>query len=189
MSKELKNIASKMVENKAAEISSFINGIHKEIVEDIANVTIPYDIFGEYFLDFFKHGGFMDTEAPLTLKWLELAGGPYSEVDIVDSNNNIVITAPGIFCRPEIDLNVSNLNYNSLMDEYNLRSNRLHSDGINYANANLSGISKGIKTKHDEFNFRWEAVFKRYDVHKKVSKKHTKKEINNNNDIDFLDFD
>lgn len=186
MSDGLNKIAINMRESKVKEISALINTIHADMV-DTDNNTIPYDVFKEYFLEFFKQGGHMDSEAPLTLKWLELAGGPYNEVDIVDGNGAIVITTPGMYCRPDIDPNVFNINYGDMMDEFNMRSNRLHADGINFAAKSLNGVSDGITTKHDEFNFRWDSVFKRYSTNPKGSdvKPLAVKEDN----LDFLDFD
>lgn len=187
MSGKLKDISDQMTDNKNAAISSMINDIHKDIVGGIVNNTIPYEVFGAYFLDHFKQGGVMDNEAPLTLKWLELSGGPYNEVDIVDNNGNLIITTPGMFCRPDINSGISNINFSGMMDEYNLRANRLHSDGVNYANNSLNGVSDGVDTKHDEFNFRWETVFKRYDSKKSVTS--AVKNKPKDEDIDFLDFD
>jgi len=188
MGKKLEDIANKIVDNNNAEISNLINTIHKDIVGDVVNATIPYEVFGAYFLDHFKYGGVMDGEAPLTLKWLELAGGPYNEVDIVDKNGDIIITTPGMFCRPDINDEMSNINFNNIMDEYNLRSNRLHSDGVNYVKHSLNGVSGNVVSEHEKFNFRWEAVFKRYE--KKDSKIGAKdKPKINNDDVDFLVFD
>jgi len=187
MGEGLNNIAQQMRDNKNAAISSLIDDIHKDMIDNVQNATIPYDVFGAYFLDHFKYGGVMDNEAPLTLKWLELAGGPYGEVDIVDNNGNIIITTPGMFCRPDIDDNVSGVDYSNLVSEYNLRANRLHADGVNYANTNLSGVGDGIKTKHDEFNFRWEAVFNRYENKSDNVVDTTKPK--KDEDLSFLDFE
>lgn len=58
---------------------------------------IPESIFVEYFLPYFTGEIAIDDESIILAKWIDLAGSPYSSVDLIDKNNNVVGEVPGIF--------------------------------------------------------------------------------------------
>jgi len=179
----LKDVSAKIVENDTKGVKSFIDGIYKDLVEDAPISSIPEFVFKEYFLEYFRSGGLLETDTPLINKWVELAGGPYNEVNVVDKQGNTLYTVPGLYCRPAVGENLSNVNFSNIVSEFNLRSNRIHSDGINFLTGALSGMDGGISTEYQEYLIKWNTILSQYDdgnENKKIAKPVES--------TDFLDF-
>jgi len=186
MSTTLSQYANQVTEQKKNEVISQISELYRELVTDISISTIPEKIFVEIFLDYFRSGGQMNTVNPLTIKWLELAGGPYNPVNVLDDKGNIVFTTPGIYCKPNTD--TLKVDYGNLVSTFNLKANRIHEEGLNYLTVNLAGTVNKINVEYDSYLLRWKAIFNRYSKAPKQEGKVTVTKIQDNVS-DFLDYD
>ena len=111
MSNEIEMLNKQMVDRNRDMLASFIANTHKEVVENKPTAMLLESYFVEYFLDFFASGGHLENEPrPLAMKWIELAGGPYNSVVIVNEYGEPLYTVPGILTRPDINKdNITNL--------------------------------------------------------------------------------
>ena len=150
-------------QNKLDRTAREIKQISKELKESIANAVLPEKVFVEYFLDYFKdREKYADT--PLLSKWVELAGGPYREVDIIDDNRNVLYTAPGAMMAPMVDYeNLNNIDFSRIASNYNMKKNITAVQGTNYLNGILSMVPNNIHTDVNKYINRWIAIFNRYD--------------------------
>jgi len=86
-----------------AALNSRVNGelnvICDNIAESRANAVLPEAVFVEYFLDYLRNPS-VQPESTLMGKWIELAGGPYNEVDIINQEAAVLFTVPGVFAKP-----------------------------------------------------------------------------------------
>jgi hypothetical protein len=184
----LEEQASQLRQSSYNNVKETINGLYNEIVADKETSVLPERIFTEVFLEHFKSGEQMSSNDPLTLKWLELSGGPYNEVSIIDDKGNQLYTTPGLYSKPVVD--TKDTKFSDIISKHNLKSNRMYEDGINYLSAELSNIEKQITNNNKEHAMKWDSVFKRYKTDKGVTEKAettTTKQPDNTND--FLEYD
>lgn len=161
----LKELANKLEDNKTKDLQSYITGVHDELVGSKVNNIVPEIVFKEYFLDFFFNISKHPESSTLSLKWTELAGGPYSEVDVVDSFGNKIFTVPSLFSRPKVnDEHLKHMSFSNIAGKFEAKANRIYADGINYLNMELSSLPKEISSSSDEEVIRWISIFKRYAI-------------------------
>jgi len=160
----MRDAAKQMVNNNKNELANVVDTFHKEIVQEV-NAQIPELVFTQYFLTFFKTMDTSDLSSPLNLKWIELAGSAYNEVDIVDGKNNILYTVPPLLARPDTDnASFDKIDFNNMAKEYKLRRNRLASDANNFMKTQLHGLGEQVATNDkDELTKRWQSIFLRYE--------------------------
>ena len=163
--KTLKTMADKVVIADKEAVKNNINLAYTEIVKDNTIAVIPEIVFVEYFLDFFKniHN---TSEKTLLLKWLELAGGPYNEVNVIDGEGKVIYTVPSVYIKPKIDENMNDVNFNNMASKYVMKTNRIKTEGVNYLKNELKDIDNMIKVDEKEMleaTNRWKAIFKRYE--------------------------
>jgi len=160
---QLAAVANGIKEKKVYELKSFIGDSYKSIVTDVPKAYLPEQVFVEYFLDFFKAGGHSDISTPLSLKWLEISGGPYNEVTIVDNNSNELYVVPSIYIKPDIDDGkLDSISLNDVSAEFKLREQRLPADANNYLNNKLNGLEGHVHTNFDKSVAMWKGIFHRY---------------------------
>ena len=161
---ELANIAVAVKDKKVDELKSFIADKHDVIVTETTVAYLPEEVFVEYFLDYFKAGGNLDMSSGLSLKWLELSGGPYNEVIIIDVAGNDIFTVPSLYIKPDIDMSkMDGIDISNIASEFKLRENRLPEDGINYLNNQLSGLDTMVDSNFIKSVNTWKSIFSRYD--------------------------
>lgn len=165
---QLQQAADQMESVQAKQVTELANTLYTELVESIQINIIPEIVFKEYFLEHLisVFNGKVD-HSPLTLKWLELAGGPYNEVNVVDGNNTVIFTTPGLFSRPEVDSSISKqMNFSDVTSMFMARSNRLEVDGINYLSQELSSLKTAVSSDTHPNFLRWKLIFDRYNTNK-----------------------
>jgi len=157
----LKEYSEKLTTIKTEAVKEQINEVANELLL-VENAKLLESVFVEYFLDHFKSGQ-NDIHSALTLKWIELAGSPFNEVDIVDDNGNIIYSVPPIMARPNIDEAVENMDFNNIMATYQLKKNNIAALGANYINTQLNNVGKNIKADNKNiYTERWLSIFNRY---------------------------
>jgi len=187
--KSLQEYANMAGSAKLKRLSGEIDELYQNIVGSVPVASLPEKDFKEYFLKFFK-SQVTDIELSKVLykSWLNIANGPYNIVNIVDTNGNVIFTTPPLFARPTTNETMGSVNFNNIVDNYTLRSNRLAADGDNYLAANLSGVATGIEAEQAELKLKWLAVLNRYDDELKITNDKKQPTIEDNV-TDFLDYD
>lgn len=163
MEDKLGRVAEQLKDSKTKELRGYISNAYTELVETKINMIIPEIVFKEYFLEFFYGMTKKETDSPLALKWIELSGGPYNEVDVVDDLGNIIYSVPSLFTRPEVNADkLKGLSFGSMYVTFKAKTNRTEADGINYLNRELSSLPKSVETDSNLDVNRWLAIFQRY---------------------------
>ena len=184
----LKEYSNKIKDTKREQVREQINNLFDELVV-IENAKLPEDIFVEYFLEHFKYGG-GDINNPLNIKWVELSGSVYNEVDIIDDMGNVIYTVPPLLDRATVDEEAIKLNFSNIAATYVLKSNNLPSVGVNYLNNKIGNLDKMVESKNTNiYSERWASVFNRYNTPKEpVQEQQVTTPINNNDDT-FIVYD
>ncbi len=160
--KTLEDLAKSFQTVETAKLTSLIDGIHNELTV-ITNNSVLEIVFKEYFLDFFFNIAKFENNEVLILKWLELSGGPFREVDIIDNNGNYVITIPALYERPEIDYGAMNRkDFSEIAGNFHMKLNRFHADGLNYLNTELKSVGNNISKPTPIAAAKWKAVYDYY---------------------------
>ena len=158
-----------MVTNTKKELTNTIDIAFNNLVVP-TNAQLPENIFVEYFLDFFRNHNTGNLNEPLNLKWVELSGSVYNEVDILNAAGDVIYAVPPLMAR--VDLTgkpVEDFNFSRMVGEYKLRSSRLQTDADNFLNTQLTGLDKQITPAIDNnMQSRWNAIFSRYEVSTKL---------------------
>lgn len=182
----LEKTANTYVESKVNEAKKFIDEAFSELVSAPIKSILPEIVFKEYFFDYFFTLS-NDTTSPLLLKWLELSGGPYNEVDILNDKGQVIYTVPGIVSRPTVSNGINNKNFNQIAATYELKSNRLVVEGINYLTNELQGVPANINSSADIDAQRWLYIYNYYNL--PVANKTQTKAMDNNLLVSAFDYD
>jgi len=95
--------------------TEYVNNLTLNIVNvmsGLKNKTMPLDVYRQYFEPIFLgHIPLDETNRYLIDKFISYAGNPKASVDIVDENNNVVATIPGIYSRTPISF-IEEIPYN-----------------------------------------------------------------------------
>ena len=88
-----------------------LRGMQEEMYESMMsneNVyyrnQLPVEIFEQVFLNYFRNINNNQEGDHLLKKWLEISGGYYNEVDLIDSYGNIVLVVPALTPKPEVNI-------------------------------------------------------------------------------------
>ena len=167
MSKEvtgLEALSNQITKNNNDKIEQFTNELYEDLVVALPVANLTEIVFKEYFLDFFKTGQHNNNDAPLTLKWLEVSGGPFNEVNIVDNFGTVIFTTPGMYVRPNVSASLAGTDLNAIAVNYNLKSNRLRNEGLNYLESEIGALNNDIDVVNTEHGIRWQNIFRRYEL-------------------------
>jgi len=158
------NELDKVLDIEKQKILNEVEMIGKTILDPLGAIEknkLPENVFVEYFLDFFKDPN-KDLNSPILQQWLSIAGGPYNEVDILDHKGNIIYSVPSVYVETSIESDINNKDFQSIADEYNLKSNRLKSEADAFLSQALRGADDMVVFKTDENRKRWAMIFARY---------------------------
>lgn len=159
---ELQSLAAKHNERLINTASETIKGLHKDLVESITNPVLPEDVFIEYFLDYFRSP--QEYDSPVLLyKWMELAGGPFGEVDIIDPDGVVLYTVPSIYSTPDIDRSsMDKYRFDEISSKYAMVNKITSAKAADYLRTALSGISDNMSSDTKSHAMKWNAVLDRY---------------------------
>lgn len=168
---ELKKMSNNIKIEHIERATTFINDISKELNESTEqNAVVPEIVFKEYFLPMFKRFATKkldkNQDDNLLRKWIELAGGPYSEVDVIDTKGNKIFTVPSVYTRNVADISkLDDVNFTDIGIKHEQYKNILPQQGENYANKTIKNLPKFInssKTHASEQN-RWVEILTKYN--------------------------
>lgn len=167
MPKEVKNlqdIADKQSSALAKTASVEINRIHEDLKSSVKKEVLPEGVFKEYFLAYFMNPE-QHKDSPLLSKWLELSGGPYNEVDILDdTSGKVLYTVPSIMVRPNVDFKaMAGYNFGHIASTYFMKKNITEAQATNYLNTALAGIPEHIQVDARRHIAMWATIFERYN--------------------------
>jgi len=166
--KELEDISKRVKENELRGVKAEIDGYFTSIAGTKPKNKVPEAVFVEVFLEYFKNTTEYDGNNTIILKWIELTGSPYNEVDVINDKGDVIYTVPGFFDRPSIDdIAAGEMDFGAVAKKFTLKTGRLASDGVNYLNAELSKVPKAIKNNEDNTSaLRWANIFSLYEKQK-----------------------
>jgi hypothetical protein len=187
----MENLQNKVKNFKDMEINKIKNDIdvfYNEIVNDNnKKYRLLEIVFVNIFLPFFfklinsktieDQNRIKSEEKSLLYKWLELSGSEYSEVDIIDTNMNVLYTVPPIMANTSIENSV-NKDFNNIIKNYKNRETRSKLDADKYIESQLSTIDDKIKPIDNNYGQRWLNIFNRYYGNTNKNDKSIKKQSN-----------
>ena len=160
----LEELNQRIIDNDLRELNRAIKEISADIQASIAVAKLPEIVFKDYFLDNFKliaAGGEVDNA--VTLSWIDIAGGPYAEVDIIDDAGNILFRVPPITAKPKVDnKRMKGTSYSKMATRFQEESNRLQAAGDRFLAGALNGIEQFVTQDSSDYALRWANIFKRY---------------------------
>lgn len=161
---EMQKLAATLGDNDAIEVAEMINTVHSEVIGINKKNYIPEIVFKESFLGFFKTMNNTNLDDPIARMWVNFSGSPYSEVDVIDKQGNVIYTVPGLLSKPNVDAALGkNVNFDRIASTYELKHNRLPEVGSNYLNSELGAVQQYISADTETAAGRWAQIFKRYD--------------------------
>lgn len=175
---ENKSNLDKQLKNKTLDavqrMSGDINLLYKDYITDKPTNALSESIFTEYFLDFFKkfknaeQEDLTPEEGIRLNKWIELAGGPYKEVSIVNNKGEEIYKVPAIYTSNTIEsdnITEANTSLNAIGKTFTIKQETNPITAVPALHATLSGLPKFIQPIETEIGEikRWEKIFKRYD--------------------------
>lgn len=140
--------------------------IHQQAITPIRG-KLPEDIFVNYFLPYFVHreAGYPNEEK-IVQDWISVAGGPYNEVDIIDTVGKPIFTVPSLMNTSSFNPNnESEIKYADLVataEAYRVMSD-VHAN--NFLQEALTVKFREVFAPTDKIftaEQRWFAIFKRY---------------------------
>lgn len=185
---KLQDLANKLEDRATKEAIAGINEIHSVVMEQDKTI-IPEVVFKELFLDFFKDVNNHPNNDGLLLKWLELSGGVYNEVDVINEKGDTLYAVPGICSPGTINESIANnVAFDRIVTTYNNKLNRTQAEGVNYLNGELSKLTNIVEEKNDNTT-RWVNIFTRYEDPQAIEDdKNIAQELNKNLGLE-LDYD
>ena len=185
-------LRDEMLEHEQRQMTELMDSIYEELVTEDKRAVINEAPFKEYFLDYFKSimvdGG--ERNSHLELKWMELAGGEYREVDVVDNEGKVLFTVPGINNNKIVQLDeLKDISFSNMGYTYNMKADKIQAAGINYLADEFMALPKFLDTTADinKIHGRWISIFRRYykDIPFRGEQQDNKKDTN----IKFIPLD
>ena len=151
---ELENGDLKLLKDSIDELDNALS-----MDEFIVKAKMPEAIFKEAFLP--TIAGMEKDNGVAMMKYIEYAGGPYREVDIVDKDGNTIYTCPPVYNRSVNDNN-RRLPYSQIASTYELKKARMAVEGNNYLHNVSANISDSVVIEETSSGFIWGKIVDRY---------------------------
>lgn len=160
-------IAQRQKDRISSDIIRLTNNI-EQIAADAPKAVIPEIVFTNYFLNFFFNiaTGQGDVNEGLMLKWLELANGWYNEVNVIDTQGNVLFTVPSLYRTNIISHeHLKNVNFTMLGRIYKTRATRTPEEGLNVLYEEFAKLPKCLfPDENNELGLIWRSIFVRYGL-------------------------
>jgi len=155
---ELKEIAAAMNNTATEELKSHIDELDLALSVAPKKARMPEHVFKEHFMTPLAK----EKNGIAHMKYIEYAGGPYSEVDIIDNSGTVLYTCPPLYNRSNVDDNAKNLPLAQIAGTYELKKARMESEATNYMNEVVVGINNNVKIDESDASFKWSKIYSRY---------------------------
>ena len=151
---ELENGDLKLLKESIDELDNALS-----MDEFIVKAKMPEVIFKEAFLP--TIAGIEKDNGVAMMKYIEYAGGPYREVDIVDKDGNTLYTCPPVYNRSVNDGN-RRLPYSQIASTYELKRARMAIEGTNYLHNVSVNISDSVVIEETSSEYVWGKIVNKY---------------------------
>lgn len=166
-------------------------GASMDAIADVSKSNIMYvNVFRTYWLNFLAPHPDAEPMSTgerrhLLDKWMEFAGGPYNEVNLIDDTGEVVLVVPRLFTRPNINFNSDEFYEN--IASYELKKNRLAVDGDRYLTNVMNNLPINVKLNKFTDDIKWKKIYDYFykDSADDVPAVEDKQE--EDNDVSFLD--
>lgn len=154
-------------EDRLKAVGATVKDAHASLVTgDLARNKLPEEIFKNYFLPLFAG---LETHSDISVGvWVSIAGTPFAEVDIIDTNGQVLFTVPSILERNIIDpTKPANVPLSTVTDTVEKMIRQSPKRAAAFLNHHLSEltVSDNVLAEHQQRNFeRLDVIFKRYGV-------------------------
>jgi len=159
----LKQVAINMMEKDLEGLNKALKTISTAI--DVPNTQISEILFQEHFLDVFKRAfgedELTDEDTLVLGKWIELAG-LYGEIDLLNNNNEVILTVPPLYSRNTND-DLPDIPWSQVMDTYAAKTSFTAHQGLGYLTKMLAPLNGKITIDKSIID-KWNNVFKRYQT-------------------------
>lgn len=168
-SNELEEMSARLLDDNNKRLTAMMNRAYEQLVEHKDRASIPEQVFVQYFLPYFRNPDAEENKESVILnKWLELSGGPYNEVNIINPKGEVLYEVPPIYHNDTVDLNIlkeNNVDLNYVGKAYDNMAVRYPEMGNNIINEGLGSLPKFIHNINNnlELKDKWKKIFKRYD--------------------------
>lgn len=173
VSKDYENAVARLKTSNERAIRETTNMAFEALVVEPRkqHAVLPEPIFKEAFLPYFSGQKSIAENKEVISQWLQIAGSPSGEVDVIDQAGNVQFTVPAAFDLTIIETTHRQLG-ESMSDIYNL--SQLHSNNSPrlgervLADAFRSKIPNVIKPSEilTENQVRWGKIFEQYGLNK-----------------------
>ena len=159
---ELEKIAGEMESAELKTLSSNINELNDALNEpsNVLKAKLPEAVFKEFFLPGLS-GEIKENDVTL-MKYIEYAGTPYSEVDIIDDEGKVIFTCPPLYKRSINQLEKDPIPYTEIAGTYELKKTRMASEATAYMSEAVADIRSDVKISKDTSEDKWNNIFNRY---------------------------
>lgn len=134
-----------------------IDKIYQDVVIDVEKAKMPEYIFKEEFLSYLQNG---DEDQGVLSRYIQFAGGPFREVDLIDDTGNVIMTLPPIYRHPGGTV-LQNINFEQLASTYILKRDQFAPAGRAYMDKATNVITESIEY-NDSYLDRWQNIFEYY---------------------------
>jgi hypothetical protein len=157
----LQKIANGLENNDLKLLKSSIDELDDALKSDefMQRAKMSESIFKSAFLPTIA-GKEKDTGVTI-MKYIEYAGGPYREVDIIDREGNVLYTCPPVYNRSNNDNN-KRLPYSQMAATYELKKARMASEADVYMHNVASGINNSVVIEETSSEFIWNKIIDKY---------------------------
>ena len=192
MGKSMKEVSEELeLIDRQDEINNITSIANEILVKDTIKARMPEDVFKNMFMVAIA----VDDRKYdlLKMKWVEFAGGPYNEVELIDKNGVVVVTAPGLYKQPVVD-DSNKLPFSEIGGEYLLRKDNLAGDVNGYMNKVVNELARRTSIDSTTETTRWNNIFKHYSkpactAKAAITDKEVIKNIPNKDLEDMIDYD
>lgn len=159
---------AELLRQSLTEATQSVFEAHGILVENVEKTKIPEPIFVDHFLPFFS-GKHIDPKENRLSEWIAIAGSPMASVDVVDQNNNTVVTVPPVMNSDVISVTSSKMKpISTTFLQYDLEKT-ISPTGSSIALHNAlteraSGVISADTATQNSVKEAWDNVFKHYGV-------------------------
>lgn len=145
------------------KVEQVYNILQQETHKSTINEIVFVEMFLEFFYNFAKYKKITDDK--LLLKWFDLSGSPYNEVDVLDREGKVLFTVPPIYAKSVvISDNLNNGFFNNVTAEYHQNSRMTQEIANNQLVNRLANGPRFLdKSKNKDITQDWINIFKRYN--------------------------
>jgi len=186
---ELKEIATGMETQETKDLELHINELASALEDEsmVRKAKLPENVFKDFFVPALT-GELKENDVTI-MKYVEYAGSPYAEVDIIDDKGEVMFTCPPLYNRsaPKIDKPV--LPYTDIAGTYELKKARFKNEADNYMSDVVVGVREDIVVEETSSEEKWKKILGKYTSNNEV-KMDDNITVEQDDDLeDFIDYD